>query len=164
MKNKQSKGIKFGKRNLIIIAGVVLAVMIFAFTSTFSDKIPENIQRACIKDKACFDVEIADTDEEKVRGLSGRENLTNSSGMLFIFEENIVPGFWMNEMKFPIDIVWIDKNLRVVDIDKGLTPCENIVLCPSYYPAKPVRYVLEVNSGEVWYREIQVGDKVEFFD
>ena len=59
---------------------------------------------------------IADSDVERKRGLSGRPNLVDGTGMLFVFKESGEHGIWMKDMRFPIDILWLDERLRVVFI------------------------------------------------
>lgn len=90
-------------------------------------------------------IETVCTIETRERGLSGREHLASSTGMLFVFDTSTVQNFWMKEMDFPIDIVWIDADFRVVDIIYDARPesYPNIFASP-----EPVKYVLELNSGE----------------
>lgn len=90
-------------------------------------------------------IEIVCTNQSREKGLSGREHLASSTGMFFIFERPAVQNFWMKEMNFPIDIVWIDSNFRVVGIIYDAKPesYPNIFASP-----EPVKYVLELNSGE----------------
>jgi len=76
--------------------------------------------KICIEGKTCFYAEIADTLGERERGLSGKQSLGDDKGMLFIFEEETLPGFWMKDMKFPIDILWIDENKKIVGIEKNM--------------------------------------------
>lgn len=91
-------------------------------------------------------VEIADTDEERIMGLSGREALAEGTGMLFVFEEGALQGIWMKDMKFPIDIIWLDESLNIIDIEKNVTPDTYPHV---FYPPRPVKYVLETNPGEL---------------
>lgn len=96
------------------------------------------------------DVEVADTDFERRQGLSKRESLGENVGLLFVFEEeNITPSFWMKDMQFAIDIIWIDDG-KVVQVDENIeppsadTPDSSLKL---FAPATPVDYALEVNAG-----------------
>jgi len=100
-----------------------------------------------------FKVEIADTDEERRRGLSNREPLESARGMLFIFEEPAQYQFWMKDMLFPIDIIWIDQSWQVAGIARDIGP-ETYPL--KFSPSLPVRYVLEVNSNS----SIDIGERV----
>ncbi len=70
--------------------------------------------------RTALHVFIADTSEKRTRGLSYRESLGKNQGMLFVFEEVGRHGIWMKEMKFPIDILWLDSNLKVITIKKDV--------------------------------------------
>ncbi len=103
-------------------------------------------------------VEIADDFEEQIKGLSNRDNLDDDSGMLFVFQDKQIRRFWMKNMRFPLDIIWIDDN-KIVKIDKNLPPegenPQNI-----YSSEIPVNYVLEVNGGYCDKHNIKVGSDV----
>lgn len=105
------------------------------------------------------EVEVASTPPEKSRGLSGRESLPIGRGMLFVFEGPRRYSFWMKDMLFPIDIIWIGENKEIVDITYDARP-ESYPL--HFQPRYPAQYVLEVKSGWAQSRGIQVGDDVEF--
>lgn len=89
-------------------------------------------------------VAIADTSEERSRGLSGITSLTDSEGMLFIFEEEGIYSFWMKDMVMPIDILWISSDNRVVSIEKSASPDS---FPAAFTPTTPAQYVLEVRAG-----------------
>jgi uncharacterized membrane protein (UPF0127 family) len=90
---------------------------------------------------------IASTDEQRIRGLSGLEKLNENQGMLFLFDKPSKQGFWMNKMNFPIDIVWLGSNNKVVHIEKQLEPCKLFLACPVYNPQVDALYVMELRSG-----------------
>ncbi|HET8848152.1 MAG TPA: DUF192 domain-containing protein [Nitrososphaeraceae archaeon] len=92
---------------------------------------------------------IASTDEQRIKGLSGIEELKENEGMLFLFDEPSKQGFWMNKMYIPIDIIWLDSNNKVVHIEKQLEPCKLFLACPVYNPRVDSLYVLELQSGFV---------------
>lgn len=122
----------------------------------------ENIPSVSINGKNIL-VEIAKTPAEQAAGLGFRDSLGKDDGMLFIFEEEIMPGFWMKSMEFPIDIVWISGD-AVVGVSENIQPPtgaadENLTV---YSPPEPVNYVLEVNAGIVAENGIKIGDKVGF--
>ncbi|MCC6290679.1 DUF192 domain-containing protein [Candidatus Nomurabacteria bacterium] len=101
-------------------------------------------RQTIILDGKKIDLELAQTPEEMTRGLSGREGLPEDSGMLFVYPEDTVPAFWMKDMRFPIDIIWLDKNWMVVGIEKNLLPS---TYPQTFSPPKPIRYVLEKNPS-----------------
>ncbi len=104
-----------------------------------------------------INIEIADDRDEITKGLMFREKLDENSGMLFIFQNEDYHTFWMKNTLIPLDIIFIDKNFKIVDI-KQAVPCED--QCSTYRSAKPVKYVLEVNAGFTEKNNIKVDDKV----
>ncbi|MEK7123905.1 MAG: DUF192 domain-containing protein [Patescibacteria group bacterium] len=122
----------------------------------------QNIPFVLINNKKII-VEIAKTPIEQATGLGFRDSLGKDEGMLFIFEEKTKPGFWMKDMKFPIDIIWISGD-AIAGISENIqpptgAPDENLTV---YSPPEPVNYVLEVNAGFASENEIKIGDKVDF--
>lgn len=98
--------------------------------------------------------EIADDPEERERGLSGREPLKKSEGMLFLFEEPGLHAFWMKDMKFSIDILWLNEQKQVVHIAPNVSPDSY----PQRFVSKaPALYVLEVPAGFAAAHGIQNG-------
>ncbi len=107
-----------------------------------------------------IEVEVADDEDSRRTGLSGRDSLEEGQGMLFAFEEKQIVEFWMVDMKFPIDIIFIDDTM-IVDIDANVQPPEegaNKAALPIYSPDVPVNYVLEVPGGFSEANNIKVGD------
>jgi len=80
------------------------------------------------------------------QGLSGRKSLGENQGMLFIFPTEGIYPFWMKDMLFAIDIIWMDKNYNIVYVKENAQPC-TLFNCPVYKPNKPAQYVLEVEAG-----------------
>ncbi len=116
---------------------------------------------------ARFAVELARTQEERNKGLSGRESLANSTGLLFVFEPAIAGAFWMRDMKFPLDFIWIGRGCGVVGLTLNAPapePSTPVTELPIYEIDEVASYTLEVNAGEVDAYDIQVGDEVEFSD
>lgn len=95
-----------------------------------------------------LEVEIADSNEERAKGLSDRDSLEKDKGMLFVFSSSSKANFWMKDTKIPLDIIWI-KNNKVVSINKNVQPepgkkDSELQVYPS--PGE-IDYVLEVNAG-----------------
>lgn len=106
-----------------------------------------------------FHVTIADSDVLITRGLAGVDRINPDEGMLFIFPEIDGRSFWMKDMKFPLDIIWITN-----DTVTGLAPNLPIPIdsnYPIYSSPQPVNYVLEVNAGTIKQFNIKIGDQVE---
>jgi len=82
-----------------------------------------------------------------------------NEGMLFVFSKPIEPAFWMKNMFFPIDIIWIDSTRTVVGITKKISPS---TFPETFYPPSPVKYVLEVNAGQAEANNIVEGTILGF--
>ncbi len=108
---------------------------------------------------ASIEVEVVDTPKAREKGLSGREKLQDNTGMLFIFDTPGDYGFWMKDMNFAIDMVWIDENYQIVDINKEVSPD---TFPQVFYPDKEIRYVLELPVGAVDKYQIATSTMVQF--
>jgi uncharacterized membrane protein (UPF0127 family) len=106
--------------------------------------------------------EIAVTPEEQSKGLSIKEDLQENQGMIFPYKAPKVLAFWMKDMKFPIDIFWLDSDKRVVHIEKNLQPCNPFLPCPSFSPDTKAQYVLETVAGLSDRIDIKIGTQVDF--
>jgi uncharacterized protein len=93
-----------------------------------------------------FNASIAASENDRERGLSGRTSLAAESGMFFALPTVDWHGFWMQGMNFPIDLIWISPERRVLGAIT-LPPCTSRP-CPIHLPPSPVAYVLEINAGE----------------
>lgn len=115
-----------------------------------------------IKEKK-YQVEVVNSKESIALGLSGRKEI-GSDGMLFVFSSPKYPVFWMKQMNFSLDFLWI-KDKKIVQIDKNIpNPVSNVSLeeLELYKSKFLVDKVLEVRAGFVENENIKVGDKVEF--
>lgn len=122
-----------------IIVVVTLLIFLWINNKTFCSN---NFALVTIGDKT-YEVEVANTASTKKKGLSGHEKLNENTGMIFYFEEPIIPTFWMKDMLFPLDILWIDENNKIVGLQNDLDPSS---YPKTYYPNKKIKYVLEVSS------------------
>jgi len=103
---------------------------------------------------------VADTDAKRIEGLSGIENITQDQGMLFILDYPSKQGFWMKEMKFPLDIFWVDNNNTVVHVEKRLQPCTSILFCPVFSPLRDAKFVLETRAGFADSHSVKEGTRI----
>ena len=101
--------------------------------------------------------EVVRTEGARQRGLSGRGSLMPGHGMLFIFENEAPQGIWMKDMKFPIDIIWANKEKTIVTIARKVAPESYPAV---FSPTSPALYVLEVPAGFVAEHDIAEGDKI----
>jgi uncharacterized membrane protein (UPF0127 family) len=104
-------------------------------------------------------VEVADTPSKRELGLSGHSPLNGNEGMLFIFDTEGNYPFWMKDMLFSIDIIWLDANKKIVLIKHDAKP-ESFP--ESFGGEVKAKYVLEVSSGFAKQNNLKIGDRVEF--
>ena len=107
-----------------------------------------------------FSVDVADNDQERAKGLMFVESMEDSNGMLFIYPDEAIRGFWMRNTLIPLDMIFADSNLMVIDINKNALPC-GTGTCPVYYSKAPAQYILEINGGLSDAFNISLGDKVK---
>ncbi len=115
--------------------------------------------QACFE-KTCFAVEIADTAYKQKMGLMNRKSLEKDKGMLFIFAAEDKYKFWMKNTLIPLDIIWIDKNNKIIFIQKNAQPCKT-EQCESFGPDENAKYVLEINGGLAENIGLEIGDELE---
>ena len=109
-------------------------------------------------------VEVMVKDEDRAMGLMFRPSLPLDRGMLFLFERPDFHAIWMKNCKFPIDILWLDDERKVVHVDENVPPCtaRDDKLCEVYYPLRRAWYVVEINAGQARREKAVVGSSVKF--
>jgi uncharacterized protein len=105
--------------------------------------------------------EVMVKDEDRAMGLMFRPSLPLDRGLLFRFEELDFHGIWMKNCKFPIDIVWLDEERRVVHVAEAVPPCRADP-CPVYQPMKKAAWVVELNAGQARREKATLGSRLEF--
>lgn len=105
-----------------------------------------------------IDIELADTQEKRVRGLMFREHLGENQGMLFVFPEETYQAFWMKNTVIPLDMIFVNKKKIIVNIHKNTTPYSE----QTYPSSAPAIYVIEVNAGFTDKYGIKPGDKISW--
>ncbi|MBU3964157.1 DUF192 domain-containing protein [Patescibacteria group bacterium] len=143
---------------ILLFCLFLVAVTIFVFF--LNNRKDMRINEVCFGDK-CFEVEVAETAEQRTKGLMGRSDLPENKGMLFVFQEQGGHGFWMKNMMIPIDIVWMDKDLKITHIEHNVMPCDSDP-CPVYKPNLLSQYVLEIKAGLAQELDIKIGDSFYF--
>ena len=91
-----------------------------------------------------FDVYIADDNESRATGLMNVESMPSNEGMLFIFPESENLSFWMKNTYIPLDIIFFDSDMRLINYHENAEPLNEST---RYKSDKPAKYVLELNSG-----------------
>ena len=106
-----------------------------------------------------FKVEIADTQQKQALGLMFRDSMPADEGMIFLFPNEAPRSFWMKNTRIPLDIMYFDKDLKMVSISANTPPCR-VSRCPSYPSSKPAMYVLELNAGTASELGVGPGDSL----
>ncbi len=109
-----------------------------------------------------LNIQIADTDSERELGLSYRESLASTTGLLFIFEIPGQYGFWMKDMNFPIDMAWLDENKKIIHIETNVSPETYVKNKKVFFPPAKSLYVLETAANWFQNSKIKIGDIAEF--
>jgi len=106
-----------------------------------------------------FTVELAETADKQALGLMFRDELPDDHGMLFLFPVEAMRGFWMKNTRIPLDIMYFDAELRLINVQTA-KPCRT-QRCPVYPSTAPARYVLELNAGKAAELGARPGDRLE---
>lgn len=135
---------------VLVLIGVTIAYIATHFKPTTQVTIAGGV----------FQLWLADSETERVQGLSGVEKLSSNGGLLMDFQTDDTWGIWMKDMKIPLDIVWLDKDKKVVYIVKDAKPelSTNVV----FSPKEPARYVIELQAGAVTSFGIKTGQTADF--
>lgn len=145
---------------------IVIAAGLLFYTGKISDIpfVPQTPkQTQVLINGTTINVEIADTQSKRGKGLGGRENLATDAGMLFIFERQDMYSFWMKGLKFPLDFIWI-RGGKIVDVTENVSlagPDQKDENLPIYQSKELIDKLLEVNAGFVSIHGIKVGDTIK---
>ena len=137
----------------VAIAAVIIGAV--GLMSIPSDSKLESVQfpKGTIKiDDIALQVQVADTEPRRVRGLMFQDQLPYDQGMIFVFDEVGVYSIWMLNMQFSLDMIWFDQNGNIIHIEKDVPPCKTALetmTCQSFTPDGQALYILEVTSGFV---------------
>lgn len=152
------------KAVLVFVAALVIGFAAFLYVR--NENVPE---AANIKDiepqidisikGAPFKAIVRDTPTTRAMGLSGRESLKENDAMLFAFPNVGTWGIWMKDMKFSIDILWLDRDRAIVHIEKNVSPESYPTI---FFPKSESLYVIELGAGIVDKIGASVGDKILF--
>jgi len=133
-----------------VIIGVVGVLTIPADSKLAETKFPKGTIKL---DDVTLDVQVAETDAQKSRGLMFQKQLPYDQGMIFVFQDKQVVPIWMLNMQFPLDVIWFDATGNVVHIEKNVAPCkspiETATCTVENGGGKNAKYVLEVTAGFV---------------
>ena len=137
----------------VAIAAVIIGVI--GMLTLPSDSKLESVEfprGTILIDDVALEVQIADSEPRRVRGLMFQDQLPYDEGMIFVFTEPGLYSLWMLNMQFPLDMIWFDQDGSIVHIEKNIPPCKTVVeitTCQSIIPDNEASYVLEVTAGFV---------------
>ena len=105
-----------------------------------------------------YNIEIAETDYETQTGLMYRESMEPDQGMFFIFPDVLYHSFYMKNTKIPLDLIFIDQELKIASFKENAQPMDETGLSSEV----PIQYVLELNAGQREIYSMEIGDRIEF--
>ena len=106
-----------------------------------------------------YTLRVANTPPAQQKGLGGLYSLPKNQGMLFTFSGPDVRCFWMKDMRFPLDVIWLDAGKQVVHVERNVAPA---TFPDEFCPNTPAQYVIELNAGEAARANIQPGETLTF--
>ena len=158
---KQTKAYRsFGIWLLIVVVLVISSPAVFVlFKSMGKSEELKKTSNSCLQvEENCYDLELADTNEKRMKGLSGRAYWPGNQGMLFIFDQTEEQCFWMKDMKFNLDIVWADVQKKIIKVQENISPSTY----PDSFCANNAKYVLEFNQGFASKYGLKAGTALQF--
>lgn len=148
------------KRIIILLAVFIAAIFLFILLLNFGKQSSKS--RKISINNHILTIEIADNDNLRTKGLSGRIFLPKDSGMLFIYEKPGFYKFWMKEMQFPLDFIWI-RDDKIVDITENVPIPDKINrTLPLYTSQYPADKILEVDAGLIKSIGVRIGEKIKY--
>lgn len=137
-----------------ILAFVIVLIVIAACIFYFNDRGP-----SLVVSGKHISLMVVDSQEEREKGLGGMESLPENSAMLFIFQNEDIYNIWMKDMKFPIDIIWLNSSKKIVAIEENISPDTYPEI---FSPGEKSFYVLETNAGFVEKNNLLTGNTLDF--
>ena len=142
--------------------GYTLIVLIFVFIGISWSQFSEfGVKKSVYFKDDSFLVEIAETQQQQEKGLMFVKSLPSNSGMLFVYKDEAPRYFYMKNTFIPLDIIWMDKDKKVVFIKKN-AEAENLGVYETIQPQEEAMYVLELNSGSADKIGLRIGDSFKF--
>ncbi len=152
----------FARRTCLLLAAASLALSGCGDGGTGTVK-DLNMRQVTLPGGTRIRAELVTNEVDLARGLKYRDSLAENAGMLFAYGKPGFYRFWMHEVKFPIDILWLDSQRRIVQLVHNLPPCPGPAQsCPSYGGDFSALYVLELNSGMAKKHNLKPGMVIDF--
>ena len=147
------------KKMLLVVTFIIFVaafILLPRIQNTFNPSISDHFPTHAFTEDRVWRLDIAATTDSRTLGLGKRPNYPTGQGMLFLFPTNEPHGFWMKDMNFAIDIIFLRQG-KVVSIERAFQPTDERIVIPT----RPVDQVLEVNAGEAG--DIVVGHRLWFW-
>ena len=150
------------RKTIFISINVSLCIIqLFTFNQSFAKEIVYSHAIVTTSTGEEIPVEVADTLKKRSLGLGKRTSLKKGWGMLFIFEKRKPYRFWMEDMQFPLDIIWLD-NHRIVHIIHNAKPANSRYETKVMTSPVPVNFVLEIAAGRAAKLQLKTGQRMKF--
>lgn len=143
-----------------IILGLIIIVTTFTILVFYENEQKNNRLKTSVLviGQNEFKVELARTEQELEKGLGSRKALAANEGMFFVFNKSDYWGIWMKDMLIPVDIIWLDEKLTIVDLKENVSPQTYPAV---FQPIKPAYYVLELKAGTLTEKNIKKEDQIK---
>lgn len=159
MKSNSTQKILLAFIKVIVIIAIALGIAYICFLGkTYLSYSSYEKEKILIKN-AIFVGYVADTEEKRIQGLSNKVFLPSNTSMLFEFDKSDIHGIWMKDMNFPIDIIWLDKNKKIINL---ISNAEPKTYPHVFYPPEESLYILEVRAGLIKDKALKLGDVILF--
>ena len=139
----------------------VCIIQLFTFNQSFAEEIVYSHAIVTTSTGEKIPVEVADTLKKRSLGLGKRASLKKGWGMLFVFEKRKPHRFWMKDMQFPLDIIWLD-NHRIVHIIPNAKPANSMEKPEVMTSPVPVNFVLEIAAGRAAKLRLKTGQRINY--
>lgn len=147
------------KKKLIFFILVILIILLLIILALFIINKNNTKNQVIFENNIKLFVEISKTQKQWETGLMFRKNLDKNKAMLFISDNEKIRNFWMKNTLIPLDMIFIDKNLNIINIIENAQPCTKEP-CQAYSSSKPAKYVIETNAGFAKENNITQGQKI----
>jgi uncharacterized membrane protein (UPF0127 family) len=138
------------------VLAVLLVIVVLTFVRFFG---PNNGYTTLHSGRHGYSLQMATTPAAQEKGLGNRDAMPADSGMLFVFPNEASRCFWMKDMRFPLDIIWTNKDKKVVYVQPEVSPS---TYPDDFCPSPPAQYVIELNAGEARRAGIRAGETLTF--
>ncbi len=167
MQKADAKKTKSAPRLLLALMGLGVVFGIGYYLFLRADERPvvntvpvRTLQTTCLvtSESSCgVTLEIAADDQSRMKGLSGRQSMSDDRGMLFVADQVETQCFWMKDMNFSLDLIWLGEDKRITKLEEGLAP-ESY---PNQYCSPvPDKYVIELTEGSIDRLGLELGEQL----